>query len=136
MEANYLNRFGAVCGAGTDHRTLPEAELWTQVILRAIEDLEKRTSLTSTSAQDSAREWFASDSDALGSFIWICHAINVDPNLIRSGLAKKYRMNPDDVVMTSGSQRLKRSRVKVIQTFVGQSRSHPSRRQDFKRALG
>ena len=91
METNYLNLFGVVCGTGTDHRTLPEAELWTEVIVRAIDDLDERTSLTPSSARWCAREWFASDSDAVGSFIWTCHVINVDPSFIRSRLAKKNR---------------------------------------------
>jgi hypothetical protein len=113
MEANYLNRFGIVCGI--DHRTLPEAELWTQVILRAINDLDRRTSLTSRSAQDSAREWFASESDAVGSFNWTCHVINLEPNFIRSQLAKKQLMKKPDQVMAlsdsfkSGCQSKQRS---------------------------
>ena len=89
MEANYLNRFDVVCGS--DHRTLPEAELWTGVMLRAIDDLDRRTSLTPRSAQDSAREWFASESDEVGSFIWTCHLIDLDPSFIRSVVAKKRR---------------------------------------------
>ncbi len=67
MGGNSINRLGGVCGTDTDHRMLPEAELWTQVILQAINDLDGRTSLTPNSAKDSAREWFASESDAVGS---------------------------------------------------------------------
>jgi hypothetical protein len=89
MGANYVYRFGSVCGTGTDHGTLPEAELWTQVLLQAIGDLDRRTSLTPHLAQDSAREWFASESDAVGSFYCTCHIINVDPNFIRSRLPKE-----------------------------------------------
>lgn len=80
-----------------------------------IDDLDRRTSLTPTSAQDSAREWFASESDAVGSFIWTCHIINVDPYFIRSRLAKKHRRkNPDEVVMTSRTHRMKISRGKCF----------------------
>jgi hypothetical protein len=110
MEANYVNQFGVVA-SGTDRRTLPEAELWTQVILQAINDLHGRTSLTPGSAKDSAREWFASDSDSVGSFIWTCQIINVDPNFIRSQLAKKQRMkNPVEVIasMAEGAKALRR----------------------------
>ena len=92
MEPNYLNRFGVVCGTGTDRRILPEAELWTHVILQAIDDLERRSSLRSRAAQDAAREWFLSDSDVVGSFLWSCQVINVEPNSIRSWLAKKHQM--------------------------------------------
>jgi hypothetical protein len=93
VETNYFNRSGGVCGNGTERRMLPEAELWTQVILQAIDDLDGRSSSIPGSAQDSAREWFASESDAVGSFIWTCQIINVDPSFIRSRIAKKYRIN-------------------------------------------
>jgi hypothetical protein len=111
MEGNYVNPSGGVCGTGTDHRTLPEAELWTQVILQAINDLHGRTALAPGSAKDSAREWFASESDAVCSFIWSCQIINVDPNFIRSHLAKKQRMkNPVEVMasMAQGAKALRR----------------------------
>jgi hypothetical protein len=102
MEPNYLNRFGVLCGTATDRRILPEAELWISVILQAIDDLDRRTALSPRSAQYSAREWFASESDEVGSFIWTCHVINVDPDFIRSRLAKKHRIkNPDAFVTTS-----------------------------------
>ena len=107
MGGNSINRLGGVCGTDTDHRMLPEAELWTQVILQAISDLNGRTSLTPGSAQDSAREWFASECDAVGSFIWTCQIINVDPNFIRSRLAKKQRMKKSDQVMPSIAVRAK-----------------------------
>jgi hypothetical protein len=61
------------------------------IVLQAIDDLERRTSLTPRSAQDSAREWFASESDEVGSFIWTCHLIHLDPSFIRSVVAKKQR---------------------------------------------
>jgi hypothetical protein len=122
MEANYINQCGVVYASGTDRRTLPEAELWTQVILQAINDLHGRTSLTPGSAKDSAREWFASDSDSVGSFIWTCQIINVDPNFIRSRLAKKLRMkNPVEVVKTSRTQRMK-----TLFDFTRQRRSRLS----------
>jgi hypothetical protein len=110
MEANYVNQFGVVA-SGTDRRTLPEAELWTQVILQAINDLHGRTSLTPGSAKDSAREWFASESDAVCSFLWTSQIINVDPHFIRSQLAKKLRMEKPDQVMASmaeGAKALRR----------------------------
>ena len=108
MKPNYLNRFGVVCGMGTDQRILPEAELWTAVILQAIDDLSRRTQLSPRSAQTYAREWFASNSDEVGSFIWTCHVINVDPSFIRSRLAKKHRIKtPDELVIRSKTQQMK-----------------------------
>ena len=103
MERN-VNRLD-VFGTGTGHSTLPEVELWTQVILRAINDLDGHRAVISPSAQDSAREWFASESDSVGSFIWTCQIIDVDPTFIRSQLIKKQRIrNPDEVAMTSMAQ--------------------------------
>ena len=105
MEPTYLNRFGVVCGMGMDRSILPEAELWTAVILQAIDDLDRHTSLSPTWAQDSAREWFTSESHAVGSFIWTCNVINVDPSFIRSRLAKKHRIdNAHQVVTRSKTQ--------------------------------
>jgi hypothetical protein len=112
METNYFNRSRGACGNGTDHRMLPEAELWTQVILQAINDLDGRTSSIPGSAQDSAREWFASESDAVRSFIWTCQIINVDPNFVRSQLTKKLRMKKSDEVMPYIAQRAKALRRK------------------------
>ena len=91
MELDYLNRYVA-SGTETNHRLSPEVELWTEVILLAIDDLDRRP--RSRSDQRSARAWFDSDAEDLGSFVWACQAINVDPNLIRSQLAKKHRLKP------------------------------------------
>jgi hypothetical protein len=107
METNYFNRFRGASGNGTDHRMLPEAELWTQVILQAINDLDGQTSSTPGSTKDSAREWFASESNAVRSFIWTCQIINVDPNFIRSQLTKKLRMKNPVQIMRSRAERAK-----------------------------
>ena len=117
MEANYVSRFSGVCASGTDYRTLPEAKLWTQVIQQAIEDLDRRTSLISRLAQDSAREWFASESDGVGSCIWACQIIDVDPSFICSRLAKKQRMQkPEQAMrlMAQGAKDLRGKRLAAI----------------------
>ena len=99
MEANYLNRYAVASGSDTDHPLLPEVELWAEVILRAIADLDRDTKICSRSDQLSARAWFSSDRDELGTFLWACQAINVDPNFIRSRLDKRHHMkNPDEIV--------------------------------------
>jgi hypothetical protein len=112
MQGIYTNRSGGLSASPTDHRTLPEAELWTQVIVQAINDLDGQTSLTPGSAQDSARQWFASASDRVGSFIWTCQIIDVDPDFIRSGLAKKQRMKKPDQVVKRSMQRVKTSQAR------------------------
>jgi hypothetical protein len=109
MLSNYVNHFGVA--STSDHGTLPETELWTQVILQAINDLHGHTALAPGSAKDSAREWFASESDAVCSFIWSCQIIDVDPNFIRSQLAKKLRIkNPFELLasVAQGAKALRR----------------------------
>ena len=118
MELAYLNRFGVVSATRTNCSILPEAELWTAVILQAIDDLGRRTRLSPRSAQTDAREWFASEDDAVGRFIWACRVIDVDPSFIRSRLAKKHRIKiPDELVMTSKAQRVKMSREKGLRFY-------------------
>jgi hypothetical protein len=111
LDPNYFNQSGRLSASATDRSTLPEAELWTQVILQAINDLGGRTAFAPQSAQDSARQWFASECDGVCSFVWACQIINVDPNFIRSQLDKKLRMkNPDEVMpsMAQGPKALRR----------------------------
>ena len=130
MEPNYFNRSGGVCGNGTDRRMLPEAELWTQVIVQAINDLDGQTSSMPGSAQDSAREWFASESDAVGSFIWSCNIINVDPHFVRSQIAKKQRMMKSKEPIPAMRQGAKALRGKDF--AIGECGSVPS---SFKRLV-
>jgi len=89
MGSHYANRLAVECGWGTEHHMLPEAELWTEVILQAIDDMDGRTSSASRSAQDSARQWFASENDGIGSFVWSCRVVDVDPSRVRSALARR-----------------------------------------------
>jgi hypothetical protein len=67
---------------------LPEAQLWTHVIIQAIRDLEAPAFTRSPSAKRSARQWLSSSKQEVGSFEWACQLINVDPNFVRSALAK------------------------------------------------
>jgi hypothetical protein len=89
MASHYINRFAAECGWGTGHKMLPEAELWTEVILQAIDDMDRCRSSASRSAEDSARQWFASDNEDIGTFVWSCRVVNVDPSRVRSALARR-----------------------------------------------
>ena len=68
----------------TQRRMLPEADLWTEVIRQAIKDLSSPYSPD----QEFACLWFNSPSDVVGSFIWACHVINIEPSFIRSALLK------------------------------------------------
>jgi hypothetical protein len=132
MVGNYINQLGGVCGTGTDRSTLPEAELWTQVILQAINDLGGRTALAPQSAQDSARQWFASECDGVCSFVWACQIINVDPNFIRSQLTKKLRMKKSDelvaISMAQGAKALRRKNSPLPDILDRTQRTPPFKR--------
>jgi hypothetical protein len=64
---------------------LPEAQLWTHVMIQAMKDLEA-SSLSNTPRARRAAKWFASTNEATGSFIWVCHLIDMDPSFIRSAM--------------------------------------------------
>ncbi|MEX0805480.1 MAG: hypothetical protein WD688_19500 [Candidatus Binatia bacterium] len=68
----------------TDHCMLPEAQLWTEVVIQAIQDLASKD----PRARSSAQEWFASDNDEVSDFIWVCTIMNVEPGVVRAALAK------------------------------------------------
>ena len=126
MEVDYLDRYIAN-GTQTDHPFLPEVELWTEVILLAIDDLDRRTRSSSRSDQRSAKQWFDSDSDEIGSFVWACQAINVDPISIRSQLAKKHRLkNRGEITMRSSVQTSEKLAASITD-ITDQSRLRPSR---------
>jgi hypothetical protein len=53
--------------------------LWAAVLKQAIKDAQQsfNNSLTSPGL------WFRSNSHAVGSFLWICGVLNIDPELVR-----------------------------------------------------
>jgi hypothetical protein len=53
--------------------------LWAAVLKQAIKDAKQdlKNSLTSPGL------WFYSDSQAIGSFLWICGVLNIDPDSVR-----------------------------------------------------
>jgi hypothetical protein len=67
---------------------LPEAQLWTHVIIQAIRDSEAPALSKAPSDKRYAKHWLASSNDEVGSFLWACQLINVDPYFIRSALMK------------------------------------------------
>ncbi len=69
MEGSYLNRSFPAGTDTRDHPRLPETELWTEVILLAIDDLDRRTGFSSCSDQRSAKQWIGSDAEEIGSFV-------------------------------------------------------------------
>jgi uncharacterized protein YfaT (DUF1175 family) len=67
---------------------LPEAQLWTQVIIQAIRDSEEPALSKAPAVRRYARHWLASSNEEVGSFLWACQLIEVDPYFIRSTLVK------------------------------------------------
>ena len=49
---------------------LPEAQLWTHVIIQAIRDSEARGLSKAPSDKRYAKHWLASSNDEVGSFLW------------------------------------------------------------------
>jgi uncharacterized protein YfaT (DUF1175 family) len=66
---------------------LPEAQLWTHVMIQAMKDLEA-PSLAKTPKGRRAARWFASSNEDIGTFVWVCQLINMDPTFIRSAMRK------------------------------------------------
>ena len=67
---------------------LPEAQLWTHVIIQAIRDSEAPSLSKRPAVGRYAKRWLASSNGEVGSFVWACQLINVDPHFIRSALMK------------------------------------------------
>ena len=66
-----------------DQLTDPERKIWAYVLLQAQSDLGARDSIAR-----SARLWFCSRDDAIGSFTWICHHLSLEPNAVRQRVLK------------------------------------------------
>jgi hypothetical protein len=71
----------------------PEVILWSRVLLQAIWDLAgiklnvpKRDI---PRLQRRTRAWFNSFDDSMGSFIWICHNLSLEPDVVRSRVLNK-----------------------------------------------
>jgi hypothetical protein len=58
--------------------TDPERKLWAHVLLQALADLGNHDPIARP-----ARFWFTSKNDSVGSFIWICHQLSLDPAAVR-----------------------------------------------------
>ena len=67
----------------------PETTLWTQVQLQAIWDLGGvRVNMPLKYVpvvQKSARAWLCSRDESLGSFVWICNCLVLDPETFEGG---------------------------------------------------
>jgi hypothetical protein len=57
--------------------------LWVAVLEQAVDDLRRGYSHATP-----ARDWFRSDSEEVGSFIWTCRMLGIDPEFRHRLLAK------------------------------------------------
>jgi hypothetical protein len=58
--------------------------LWVAVLEQAIDDLERGYVYAGR-----AQAWFESDNEGVGSFLWICRMLNIDPDYARKGVSRK-----------------------------------------------
>jgi hypothetical protein len=64
--------------------TEPEQTLWTSVLTLAMQDLSGPDHLAKP-----ARAWFGSRNTSLGSLIWICDQLGLDPNAVRQKMLRR-----------------------------------------------
>jgi hypothetical protein len=64
--------------------TEPEQTLWSSVLTLAMQDLSGPDHLAKP-----ARAWFCSKNTSLGSLIWICDQLSLDPNAVRQKVLRR-----------------------------------------------
>ena len=67
---------------------LPDKKLWAAVLTDAIECLSGHVSAEGSRASrlaeiDKAKEWFLSEREDIGSFLWVCKMLDLASDLIR-----------------------------------------------------
>ena len=69
-------------------------KLWFAVLVQAIKDAEGYVSgpkdYSNLIITEGARAWFLSKNQGIGSFLWICPMLDLNPAFVRSLVAKKY----------------------------------------------
>jgi hypothetical protein len=65
--------------------TEPEQTLWGSVLTLAIQDLSGPDLVAKP-----ARAWFTSRSTSLGSLIWICDQLGLDPAAVRQRVLRRH----------------------------------------------
>ena len=59
--------------------------LWVAVLEQAIEDIRRDLAYA-----DSSRAWFQSEREGVGSFLWICRMLDIDPGSTRKKVVKTH----------------------------------------------
>ena len=62
----------------------PEQNLWMAVLTLAMQDLSGPDHLAKP-----ARAWFSSRNTSLGSLIWVCDQLGLDPNAVRQKILRR-----------------------------------------------
>lgn len=55
-----------------------ERDLWAAVMMEAIGSLDAK----SKNQRKEAKEWFESESTGVGTFLWVCAALNIPPTSV------------------------------------------------------
>jgi len=64
--------------------TEPEQTLWSSVLTQAIQDLSGPDLVAKP-----ARAWLTSRNTSLGSLIWICDQLGLDPSAVRQSVLRR-----------------------------------------------
>ena len=59
--------------------------LWAAVLEQAVEDVKR-----GRDNSDTALSWFQSDSENVGSFLWVCGILGIDPESIKRILVQRH----------------------------------------------
>lgn len=69
----------------------PYKHLWANVLWQAVLDtvrFARATRPTPCAIRADAQEWFASDEVYVGSFVWVCELMRLDPGCVRVKVAE------------------------------------------------
>lgn len=65
----------------------PCKRLWTAVLKRAVKDVHDNG--TTSVISQGTRAWFGSKNQGVGSFLWICSMLDLNPEFVRKHAADK-----------------------------------------------
>ena len=71
----------------------PCKNLWMAVLEQAMEDIltgpAHRRGKVESIFKNTALAWFHSDNEGIGSFLWVCEHLDIDPHTVHHILTKK-----------------------------------------------
>lgn len=91
----------AKASTGDVTRNTPERDLWAAVMWTALLDISAPATRTyevtdttiykSLSHKDTAEAWVFSDEFEIGSFLWVCQLLDMNPETLRQGITRVER---------------------------------------------